>query len=108
MKPDLDSLISKARAQQVAAKALDETFNQHVWRRIRMSGDLQRRQRWGSGMLLSGPACGIWCLAVAVFIGAGFGWWEATRPPEVKLGHTDWSVFSARSPSLPSSLLQRP
>ena len=108
MKPDLDSLIAKARAQQEAAEPLSDAFNQHVWRHIRMSENLRQQERWSLGLLLSNPACGVVCLLLAVGIGVGFGINEAKRLPDTRVAHGDLSVFSAESPSLPSSLLHHP
>ena len=108
MKPDLDSLIARARAQRVAAEPLGGAFNQHVWRQIRVSENRQQHERWNLGLLLSNPACGVVCLLLAVGIGVGFGINEAKRLPHTRVAHGDLSVFSAESPSLPSSLLHHP
>jgi hypothetical protein len=108
MKPDLDSLIAKARAQQEAAEPLGDAFNQHVWRRIRMSGIRLQHEKWSLGLLLSNPAWGIVCLLLATGIGVGFGINEAKRLPDTRMALGDLSVFSSGSPSLPSSILHHP
>lgn len=73
-----------------------------------MSGERQEQMRWSLSLLLSNPACGVLCLLLAVGVGVAFGIKESMRDHNPRTAKGDLSVFSAESPSLPSSILLHP
>lgn len=105
--PSLDSLLNRLRDRREAA--LPGTFEQNVWREIRLrkSSSLEvEGSFWSRALdLILRPQTVAVSLAVALALGVGLGG-RGTEPHTAQThAALDLQVFGSASPSLPSTLL---